>query len=57
MRFCANLSVRFKDVASPALDQAAHVQIADPPRRGEPGTGETNWGSVSGQLDRGGYEG
>lgn len=38
-------------------DKIAHVQIADNPGRGEPGTGEINYGFVLGELDRLGYEG
>jgi hydroxypyruvate isomerase len=39
------------------LPRIGHVQIADPPSRGEPGTGEVNFGSILGLLDRSGYGG
>lgn len=39
------------------LDRIAHVQVADNPGRGEPGTGEINYGFVFTQLDRLGYDG
>ena len=35
----------------------AHVQIADSPGRGEPGTGELNFGFILGVLEEVGYEG
>lgn len=35
----------------------SHVQIADPPTRTEPGTGELNWHSVFGELRSLGYAG
>ena len=35
----------------------AHIQIADTPGRGEPGTGEINYPFVLGALDRLGYDG
>ncbi len=34
-----------------------HVQIADPPARSEPGTGEVNFGFLLRHLDRIGYRG
>jgi hydroxypyruvate isomerase len=39
------------------LGEIAHVQIADSPGRGEPGTGEINFDYVLGRLDELGYEG
>lgn len=39
------------------LGQIAHIQIADPPARHEPGTGEINFRHVFGLLDTLGYEG
>ena len=39
------------------LPRIGHVQIADPPGRGEPGTGEVNFAFVLGLLDRSGYGG
>jgi hydroxypyruvate isomerase len=38
-------------------DRIAHVQIADNPGRGEPGTGELNYAFLFRHLDRVGYEG
>lgn len=38
-------------------DRIAHVQIADNPGRGEPGTGEINYGFILPELDRLGYAG
>ena len=39
------------------LARIGHVQIADPPSRGEPGTGEVNFGFVLNLLERSGYGG
>ena len=39
------------------LDLIGHVQIADNPGRGEPGTGEINYGFLLGHLERLGYSG
>ena len=39
------------------LPRLGHVQIADAPGRGEPGTGEVNYGFVLGVLERSGYGG
>jgi hydroxypyruvate isomerase len=39
------------------LDAIAHVQVADNPGRGEPGTGEINYAFVFAHLDRIGYSG
>lgn len=39
------------------LPLTAHVQIADPPTRSEPGSGELNWGFVFNQLQRLDYAG
>jgi hydroxypyruvate isomerase len=38
-------------------ERIAHIQIADNPGRGEPGTGEINYAFVLPELDRLGYEG
>jgi hydroxypyruvate isomerase len=35
----------------------SHIQIADPPGRGEPGTGEINYRFVLDHIDRKGYDG
>ena len=39
------------------LPEISHVQIADSPGRGEPGTGELNYPYILGELARLGYEG
>ena len=39
------------------LGQIGHVQIADSPGRGEPGTGEIHYPFVLGELERLGYQG
>jgi hydroxypyruvate isomerase len=39
------------------IDQVGHVQIADSPGRGEPGTGELNYRYILTELDRLGYSG
>ena len=39
------------------LDEIAHVQIADSPGRGQPGTGEINYDYVLRRLDELGYDG
>jgi hydroxypyruvate isomerase len=39
------------------LDSIGHIQIADNPRRNEPGTGEINFGFLFGFLDTIGYAG
>ena len=45
------------ETISSLLPRIGHVQIADPPSRAEPGTGEVNFGFVLGLLDRSGYGG
>jgi hydroxypyruvate isomerase len=45
------------DTISQALPRIGHVQIADPPRRTEPGTGEINYGYILDLLERSGYTG
>ena len=40
-----------------AAPRIAHVQIADNPGRGEPGTGEINYGFLIPPIDRLGYDG
>ena len=39
------------------LARIGHIQLADNPGRGEPGTGEINYGFVLNELDRLGYDG
>ena len=39
------------------LARIAHIQVADPPKRNEPGTGEINFGNLFKLLDQLGYEG
>jgi hydroxypyruvate isomerase len=39
------------------FDHIGHVQIADSPGRGEPGTGEVHYSFVLGELERLGYDG
>ncbi len=38
-------------------DRIAHVQVADNPGRGEPGTGEIGYGRIFAMLDDAGYQG
>jgi hydroxypyruvate isomerase len=38
-------------------DRFGHVQIADPPGRGQPGTGELDWDAVLERLAASGYSG
>jgi hydroxypyruvate isomerase len=45
------------ETISRLLPRIGHVQIADPPARGEPGTGEINYRFVLDLLEHGGYEG
>jgi hydroxypyruvate isomerase len=45
------------DTISRLLPRIGHVQIADPPSRGEPGTGEVNYRFVLDLLERSGYGG
>jgi hydroxypyruvate isomerase len=44
-------------VATSVRPQVLHVQIADPPGRGEPGSGEISWPAVFGFLQSSGYQG
>lgn len=39
------------------LDRIGHIQIADPPGRNEPGTGEVNFSNLFRALDEAGYAG
>lgn len=39
------------------LERIGHVQIADVPSRGAPGTGELDWARIFATLDQGGYDG
>ena len=39
------------------IEEIAHVQVADSPGRGEPGTGEINYPYVLGQIEESGYDG
>lgn len=39
------------------LGRIGHIQIADPPRRHEPGTGEVNFRTLLRAIDEAGYEG
>jgi hydroxypyruvate isomerase len=39
------------------LARIGHVQVADSPSRGEPGTGEINYGFLLAELERNGYQG
>ena len=52
-RMEGNLVANLRDHAG----RVAHVQVADSPERGEPGTGEINYRFVLGELERLGYEG
>lgn len=52
-RMEGNLVATFRD----HIDQISHVQVADSPGRGEPGTGEINYPYVLGQLEAAGYDG
>jgi hydroxypyruvate isomerase len=55
-----HLSVNGDDVSAAIgdhRDRIGHVQIADAPGRGEPGTGELPLGSYLGDLLAGGYDG
>jgi hydroxypyruvate isomerase len=45
------------DTISRLLPRIGHVQIADPPSRGEPGTGELNYRFILDLLERSGYDG
>jgi hydroxypyruvate isomerase len=39
------------------IDRVGHVQVADAPGRGEPGSGELDYDEIFGELDRLGYAG
>jgi len=39
------------------MDWVAHIQVADMPGRGAPGTGEIAWQEVLSMLDQEGYRG
>jgi hydroxypyruvate isomerase len=39
------------------IDRVGHVQVADTPGRGEPGSGELDYDEIFGELDRLGYAG
>ena len=45
------------DTISRLLPQIGHVQVADPPARSEPGTGEINYRFILGLLEHSGYGG
>lgn len=45
------------DTISRLLPRIGHVQVADPPNRSEPGTGEINYRYILELLDRSGYAG
>jgi hydroxypyruvate isomerase len=45
------------DTIERVMPRIGHVQIADPPRRTEPGTGEINYGYILDLLERSGYAG
>ncbi len=45
------------ETMSRLLPRIGHVQVADPPGRSEPGTGEINYGFILGLLERSGYSG
>jgi hydroxypyruvate isomerase len=45
------------DTISRLLPRIGHVQIADPPSRSEPGTGEINYRFILDLLERSGYGG
>jgi hydroxypyruvate isomerase len=45
------------DTIARVLSRIGHVQIADPPHRSEPGTGEINYGYILDLLERSGYTG
>ncbi|HZE05240.1 MAG TPA: TIM barrel protein [Solirubrobacteraceae bacterium] len=45
------------DTITRLLPRIGHVQVADPPTRGEPGTGEINYRFILGHLERSGYGG
>ncbi|SDT12554.1 hydroxypyruvate isomerase family protein [Microlunatus soli] len=45
------------DAAVRAAERIGHVQLADAPGRGEPGSGDLDWPAVIAGLDRAGYRG
>ena len=52
-RMEGNLAANFRD----HFDMVGHIQIADSPDRGEPGTGEIHYPYVFGVLEELGYNG
>jgi hypothetical protein len=48
---------RSSSSSSAGADRFGHVQIADPPGRGQPGTGDLDWGTLLDLLAASGYRG